>query len=119
MLNCPKCGEGIEVGMKFCSHCGAPVLQKPVDAERVESEMALGGQDVKKVGGQEVKAPLPGTVLRISAATGTEVDKGDEILVMDVMKMEAPVTAPCDGTVTIMVSTMDDVATGDVLAVIR
>ena len=61
---------------------------------------------------------VPGTVLRITANTGTKVSKGDEILVMDVMKMETPVTAPCDGTVTLNVAATDKVATGDVLATI-
>ena len=69
-------------------------------------------------GGTEVKAPVPGTVLRVTAQSGTAVSKGDEILVMDVMKMETPVTAPCDGTVTLNVGATDKVATGDVLAVI-
>ena len=69
-------------------------------------------------GGQEVKAPVPGTILRVTASSGTKVSKGDEILVMDVMKMETPVTAPCDGTVTVMVNATDKVATGDVLATI-
>ena len=69
-------------------------------------------------GGQEVKAPVPGMVLRVTAQNGQSVAKGDELLVMDVMKMETPVTAPCDGTVTIMVNATDKVATGDVLAVI-
>jgi biotin carboxyl carrier protein len=69
-------------------------------------------------GGQEVKAPVPGTVLRVTASNGQKLAKGDEILVMDVMKMETPVTAPCDGTVTVMVNATDKVATGDTLAVI-
>ena len=46
------------------------------------------------------------------------VGEGDEILVMDVMKMETPVTAPCDGTVTVTVNATDKVVTGDTLAVI-
>ena len=69
-------------------------------------------------GGQEVKAPVPGTILRVTATNGSKVAKGDEILVMDVMKMETPVTAPCDGTVTVTVAATDKVATGDTLAVI-
>ena len=69
-------------------------------------------------GGQEVKAPVPGTILRVTASNGQKVAKGDEILVMDVMKMETPVTAPCDGTVTVTVNATDKVATGDTLAVI-
>ena len=68
--------------------------------------------------GQKVTAPVPGTVLRISAANGSHVSKGDELLVMDVMKMETPFTAPCDGTVTICVAATDRIATGDTLAVV-
>ena len=68
--------------------------------------------------GIKVRAPVPGKVLRITAAAGAKVSRGDEILVMDVMKMEVPVTAPCTGMVTINVNPTDKVATGDVLAVI-
>lgn len=68
--------------------------------------------------GEEVKAPVPGTVLRITAQDGQSVEKDDELLVMDVMKMETPITAPCAGRVSIRVSAMDKVGTGDVLAVI-
>ena len=69
-------------------------------------------------GGTEVKAPVPGTVLRLTASNGQQVHKGDELLVMDVMKMETPISAPCDGTVTITVAATDKVATGGVVAVV-
>ena len=70
-------------------------------------------------GGTEVKAAVPGSVLRVTATVGATVAKGDELLVMDVMKMETPVAAPCAGTVkAINVAQTDKVNTGDVLAVI-
>lgn len=69
-------------------------------------------------GGEKVVAPVPGTVLRITAANGSRVAKGDELLVMDVMKMETPFSAPCDGTVTMRVAATDKVATGDTLALV-
>ena len=68
--------------------------------------------------GAQVTAPVPGMVLRITAQNGQEVAKDDEILVMDVMKMETPITAPCAGKVSILVAQTDKVATGDVLAVV-
>lgn len=68
--------------------------------------------------GTAVKAPVPGTVLRVSVTDDQMVAAGDEILVMDVMKMETPVTAPCAGRVAVNVAVMDKVATGDVLATI-
>ena len=69
-------------------------------------------------GGTEVKAPVPGTVLRLTASNGQQVHKGDELLVMDVMKMETPISAPCDGVVTICVAAAEKVGTGNVVAVI-
>ena len=70
------------------------------------------------VSGTEVKAPVPGTVRRLTASNGQQVHKGDELLVMDVMKMETPISAPCDGTVTITVAATDKVATGATVAVV-
>lgn len=67
----------------------------------------------------DVKAYVPGTVLRISTSVGSMVMAGEELLVMDVMKMETPVKAPCDGKVhAIAVSQSDKVNTGDLLVVI-
>jgi sodium pump decarboxylase gamma subunit len=68
--------------------------------------------------GTEVKAPVPGTVLRLTAADGQNVAEGEELLVMDVMKMETPITAPCAGQVAIRVAVMDKVATGDIVAMV-
>ncbi len=91
---------------------------KPVDFKAEAGIKAAAPAAAAPAGGQEVKAPVPGTVLRLTASSGSKVSKGDELLVMDVMKMETPVAAPCDGTVTLMVAATDKVATGDVLAVI-
>ena len=69
-------------------------------------------------GSTPVTAPVPGSVLRISVSEGQTVAKDDEILVLDVMKMETPITAPCAGRVSIRVAAMDKVSTGDTLATI-
>jgi pyruvate carboxylase subunit B len=67
----------------------------------------------------EVKAYVPGTVLRVTCTVGATVSEGDELLVMDVMKMETPVKSPVAGTVqSISVNTADKVNTGDILVVI-
>jgi len=64
----------------------------------------------------EVKAAVPGVILRLSVSEGASVLEGDELLVMDVMKMETAVIAPCAGTVkAIHVTQTDKVNTGDVL----
>ncbi|MDD2455493.1 MAG: biotin/lipoyl-binding protein [Kiritimatiellae bacterium] len=75
---------------------------------------AAGGKET------EVKAAMPGAVLRVSVSAGAAVSEGDELLVMDVMKMETPVAAPCGGKVkSVNVAQTDKVNTGDLLAVIE
>jgi len=110
--------NGKAYGVEIKGDGKAVVNGKPVDFKAEAGIKAAAPAAAAPAGGQEVKAPVPGTVLRVTATNGQKVAKGDEILVMDVMKMETPVTAPCDGTVTVTVAATDKVATGDTLAVI-
>ncbi|MBQ1612524.1 MAG: biotin attachment protein [Alphaproteobacteria bacterium] len=69
--------------------------------------------------GEEVKAGLPGNVLRIEVSEGDSVSEGDVLLVMEAMKMETEVKAPKAGTVqSILVSQGDKVVTGQGLVTI-
>lgn len=90
--------------------------RKPTVAAAAQTATVLTA--LASADGTEVKAPVPGTVLRISVTNGQQVRKNDELLVMDVMKMETPISAPCDGTVTITVAATDKVATGGVVAIV-
>jgi acetyl-CoA carboxylase carboxyltransferase component len=49
---------------------------------------------------EAVVAPMQATVVALSAQPGTVVAGGDEIAVLEAMKMEHVVTAPCAGTIT-------------------
>ncbi len=51
------------------------------------------------VGGDDVRAPMPGKVLDVKAAAGQAVKRGDALVVMEAMKMEHTLTAPRDGVV--------------------
>lgn len=68
--------------------------------------------------GTPVSAPMPGTILKFKATSGSKVKKGDPILVLEAMKMENDIAAPCDGTVTILVNQGATVETNTVLATI-
>ena len=48
---------------------------------------------------QLLAAPMPATVLKVLAAAGTEVKKGDTLVVLEAMKMELPIRATADGTI--------------------
>ena len=69
--------------------------------------------------GQEVKAALPGNVLRLEVSVGDEVSEGDVLLVVEAMKMETEIKSPFTGTVqSIEVSQGDKVVNGQTLVVI-
>ena len=67
-------------------------------------------------GGANVTAPMPGTVRNVVAPVGTAVKAGDVILILEAMKMENDIVAPCDGTVASVAAKGTSVNTDDVLA---
>ena len=69
--------------------------------------------------GGTVKSPLPGAVLRLSVKEGDRVSEGQEIMVLEAMKMETAVSAPASGTIHFLAKQGDQVQTGDALAEIK
>lgn len=69
-------------------------------------------------GGTQMRAPMPGTVLKLCVANGTKVKKGDVILVLEAMKMENDIASPCDGVINYAISKGSSVNTQDLLATI-
>ncbi|MGW0517268.1 acetyl/propionyl/methylcrotonyl-CoA carboxylase subunit alpha [Crossiella sp. NPDC003009] len=65
-------------------------------------------------------APMPGTVVAVTAAPGDTVRAGQELLVLEAMKMQHPVRSPADGVLTeLAVTAGAQVEAGAVLAVIE
>ncbi len=70
--------------------------------------------------GSAVSAALSGNIVKLICQPGTQVAKGDVVLVLEAMKMETEVSAPAAGTIdSILVSPGDAVSVGDVLFSIR
>ena len=69
-------------------------------------------------GGSTVNSPLPGVVLEVKVKDGDKVTKGQVIMVLEAMKMENAIEAPCEGTITIKAQKGDSVLEGAPLAVI-
>ena len=69
--------------------------------------------------GTTLNSPLPGAVLRLSVKDGDHVAEGQEVLVLEAMKMETVVSATAAGTVHFLVKQGDQVQTGHPLAEIK
>ena len=63
---------------------------------------------------------MPGTILNVKVSVGQSVKKGDVICVLEAMKMENDIPAPCDGVIaSVNTSKGASVNSGDVLASIN
>jgi len=60
-------------------------------------DLGMESMVVNKI--SEIKSPMPGLVLEIIVEAGTEVKKGDSLLILEAMKMENVIKSPTDGTV--------------------
>ena len=93
------------------STAGAAKAATPKAAAPKAAAPAAGAGAVK------VTASVPGKVLKIVASAGQAVKAGDNIVILESMKMEIPVVAPQDGTVaSIDTSEGASVENGDTLA---
>ncbi len=66
----------------------------------------------------EIKAPMPGTILEMMVKEGDQVKSGDTLLILEAMKMENVIKSPTDGTVqTLQVKKGDAVEKGKILLI--
>lgn len=76
--------------------------------------LGLDNLNTKKI--NDIKAPMPGLVLKVLVDEGQEFKKGDNLLVLEAMKMENILKAPTDGTVkSVKIKSGDKVEKNEVL----
>ena len=89
-------------------------LRRPPKRERAGGAGGGGGAT------EELVSPIQGTVLKVAAEKGAEVEEGALICVVEAMKMENEITAHRAGKLSALnVSEGGSVNTGDVIAVIE
>jgi acetyl-CoA/propionyl-CoA carboxylase biotin carboxyl carrier protein len=59
-----------------------------------------GGGGVATATGTAIASPMQATIVKVAVADGDKVVKGDLVLVLEAMKMEQPISAHRDGTIT-------------------
>jgi biotin carboxyl carrier protein len=71
-------------------------------------------------GVETIKAPMPGTILKVNVTAGQAVKKGDILFILEAMKMENEIMAPCDGTIgTVSVANGASVENGTALCTLK
>ena len=69
---------------------------------------------------ERVRSEMTGKVWKIVASVGDKVDEGDEIMILESMKMEIPVMASADGTIKeFLVGEGDEVTEDQEIAVLE
>lgn len=64
-----------------------------------ESAVDEGGDAPLRQGEQGVESPISGNLWQVQTAAGSRVRAGDVLVVLESMKMEIPLLAPCDGVI--------------------
>ena len=83
---------------EFNSFMPAPVAA-PVEAAPVAAAPAAGVTAAGVAAGECVTAPMPGNILKVTVTEGQAVKEGDLLVILEAMKMENEIFAPCNGTV--------------------
>lgn len=114
-------GKTYEVGVEEVGATAAPVVTTikaaPV-AAAPKAAPAAAPKAAVPANGEKVLSPFPGLIKNLLVAEGASVKKDQPILVLEAMKMDNDITAPCDGVVSFQVAKGANVESDAVLAVI-
>ncbi|MBR3835517.1 MAG: biotin/lipoyl-binding protein [Clostridia bacterium] len=109
--------EAVVTNVSDAVYAPAPVAA-PAPAAAPAPVAAPAPQAVS-ASGTQIAAPMPGSIININVSVGQAVKAGDVLIILEAMKMENDITAPCDGVVKQIVTTKGaTVNTDDVLLVI-
>lgn len=92
---------------------------EPERRAQLRERARRGGGVAGASGPLEVRAIIPGRIVAVSIAQGETVEAGQQILVLEAMKMQNELRAPRDGTIErVAVAVGENVEVGDLLLVI-
>ena len=110
-------GTAYEVTVEETGSVSAPTAAPVAAPKAAPAAAPKAAATAAGAGAVKVSASVPGKVLKVVASVGQAVKAGDNIIILESMKMEIPVVAPQDGTVaSIDTSEGASVENGDTLA---
>jgi 3-methylcrotonyl-CoA carboxylase alpha subunit len=84
---------------------------------RLDRAASFAWEAKDAAGGNQVVAPMPGRIVLVKAKPGDSVEQGQELLVMEAMKMELALKAPRAGTIESVGAAQGDFVEADVVLV--
>ena len=84
---------------------------------RLERVPAFAWEASDSAGANQIIAPMPGRIVLVKAEPGDEVETGQELLVMEAMKMELSLKAPRAGTIDTLSAVAGDFVEADAVLV--
>ena len=112
-FHCARDGDAVHL---FWRGTAYRLEEEAETSGRAGQRHAAGARGGQRIAAGVLEAPMPGRVIKVSVAAGQKVSKGDEVLVVEAMKMENALRAPRDGTVrSVAVSVGEMVSPGVVL----
>jgi acetyl-CoA/propionyl-CoA carboxylase biotin carboxyl carrier protein len=95
-------GKRLDVTVPAAASPTAAAGARPGPSERVRAPRGTARRSPGRGAGSgdSLVSPMQGTIVKIVAAEGTQVSAGDTVVILEAMKMEQPLTAHKDGTVT-------------------
>ena len=111
-------GKKYTIDVERSEAVAVPHIATPVAAPAAPAAAAAAAPAPKKVaaGANAIVAPLPGSVVSINVKAGDAVKAGQQLAIIEAMKMENEILAPADGTVkAVHVSAGQAVQQGDAL----
>lgn len=121
-LNGKKYEVEVEKGQATATYVGkeTPPVPNEQQAQPAQESAAAPQATVPQGAGDAIKAPMPGTILKVNVQSGQQVTAGEVLFVLEAMKMENEIVAPHDGKITAVATTVGStVETDTVLATLQ
>lgn len=112
-------GEAYKVQIEPTEKKPAIKIRRAAEPPTTAGGDPLVSRPAAAAGQGAIKTPLPGIIVKIDCKVGDVVKRGQNLLILEAMKMENNISADRDGTITeIKVNEGDSVMEGDDLVII-
>lgn len=112
-------GNAYEVEIEEVKAAAAPAPKAAPAPAAAPAPKAAPAAAAPAAGDTTVSAPMPGKIVKLVASVGQAVNAGDTLLILEAMKMQNEIAAPCAGTVkSFSVYAGDSVKPGQAMVVV-